>query len=215
MTGLVAVLDPAWQRDAGGGRRGAQMHYALHDVDDMARTYTQSPPWSDVGKGLLWMWATEGALSMPRPGVVPDAYRLASALGFRVVCSWVWVKAMRAMWAGPESVTTETAWIPQPPGLGQWSRKAHEHLLMCVRGKVSPPPPSARPYSVIYAMRTKHSKKPEAAWSVIETVSAATMPATARRCEWNARKRRDQWEAYGALDGEDMPLRWEGTDGRH
>jgi hypothetical protein len=61
---------------------------------------------------------------------------------------------------------------------------------------------------MIYAPRGRHSEKPEAAWHVIETVSRSVLPGVIG-CEWNARRRRLHWAAYGALDGEDKPLRYE------
>lgn len=201
---FLAVLDPAWKKDSGGGGRGAQNHYDLHDVDAMALAYQSSPPWRHVGNGLLWMWATEGSLSMPKHGAVPDAYRLVSALGFRVVCSWIWAKVDAVIYTEQGSIVA----LQKQPGIGQWSRKEHEHLLMCKRGKPRVPPPECRPRSVIYAKRGEHSAKPDEAWSVIETVSRASLGSDVVGCEWNARRRRAHWDAYGALDGEDMPLRW-------
>ena len=39
MSGFLAVVDPAWSADAGGGGKGANEHYALADVSKLAEGY--------------------------------------------------------------------------------------------------------------------------------------------------------------------------------
>lgn len=208
---FLAVCDPNWASDAGGGGKGAQEHYALAGVEAIAWSMRTSPPWVDVGPGLLWMWATTLALCSG------DAHALARALGLRVCAGWVWAKVDDAGCGferrEPDDCHPDgwfaipTFRAPRRMGLGQWQRCEHEHLLLCRRGGVSVPPPESRPRSMIYAPRAEHSAKPDAAWAVIETVSHAVMPGVVG-CEWNARVCRAGWAAFGRLDGEDAPLRW-------
>lgn len=227
---FLAVLDPTWPCETGGGRvkRGADRHYTLaKNVRQLADEYRESEPWDRVplqpgekGRaGLLWMWATSTAV------VRGDAHGLAALLGFRLCCGFVWCKVDvidndEAKWAwryanprrcidgewqdGPAALHAP----PARMGLGQWSRVEHEHLLLCRRGDVKVPPPPARCRSVIYAPRGRHSEKPEAAWRVIETTSRAVLPGVVG-CEWNARTLRPGWHAYGRLDGEGAPPRFE------
>lgn len=225
MSGLVAVIDPTWPTEAGGGGRGAQNHYALASVDAMALAYRQSEPWRDTGPALLWMWTTGSAI------LAGDAHALARSLGFRPCAEWVWVKvdaldcaacsgtgaieALNETWPcktcdGGGKVIAPAARL----GLGQWSRKEHEHLWLCKRGGVKPPPPEARarPRSVIYGKRRQHSAKPPEAWRVIETVSGAALPG-ALRVEWNARTQRAGWGAVGRLDGENAPIVYRNAGG--
>lgn len=194
---LLAVIDPNWSSDSGGGGRGANEHYALSGIDSIAAEYKRSEPWTDVGPGILWMWATTLAFN------TGDAHALARALGFKVCSGFVWAKV--------DEHTLEGAFYFKAParmGLGQWQRTEHEHLLLCRRGVVSVPPPEARPRSIIYAPRGAHSEKPEAAWHVIEAVSRAALPGVIG-IEYNARKRRRGWAAVGRLDGEDGSIRFE------
>lgn len=195
---FLAVIDPNWSVESGGGRRGAQHHYELASVDAIAQQYRASPPWRDTGPGLLWMWATGSAI------LAGDAHALARSLGFRPCAEWVWAKVEIVQAAVEVDAVFTTH---EQMGLGQWCRKEHEHLWLCRRGDVSVPPPGSRPRSMIYAPRGRHSEKPEAAWRVIETVSRAVLLGVIG-CEWNARARRAGWEAFGALDGEDQPLRY-------
>jgi N6-adenosine-specific RNA methylase IME4 len=218
---FLAVIDPNWSVESGGGRRGAQHHYELASVDAIAQQYRASPPWRDTGPGLLWMWATGAAI------LAGDAHALARSLGFRACAEWVWAKVDEAPHCTECGTPSEDCGrapnmkccpdcthgrpsaaftIPAQMGLGQWGRKEHEHLWLCRRGDVSVPPPPSRPRSMIYAPRGRHSEKPEPAWRVIETVSDAVLPGVIG-CEWNARAQRPGWDAYGALDGEGQPLR--------
>lgn len=200
---FLAVADPPWDRDAGGGGRGAQNHYPLAGVDGIAHAMRTAHPWRDVGDGLLWLWVTALALA------TGDGHALARALGFRPCAGFVWAKVDECM--AYEALPTEREWPAFTPparmGLGQWSRCEHEHLLLCRRGDVSVPPPALRPRSVIYAPRGAHSAKPEAAWKVIEQVSRASLGDVVG-VEFNCRSQRAGWAAVGRLDGENNPVRY-------
>lgn len=210
MTPFLAVLDPTWPCERGGGKikRGADRHYDLaRSVAQLAQEYRASPPWRDTGPGLLWLWSTSAAL------MLGQAHELVHLLSFRAAAGFVWCKVDTADDCCEDCVHGACAehraprfTAPARMGLGQWSRCEHEHLLLCRRGDVKVPPPPARQRSVIYAPRGAHSEKPEAAWLVIEATSRAVLPGVVG-CEWNARVQRPGWSAYGRLDGEDNPLR--------
>lgn len=225
----VFVIDPPWDADAGGGGRGAGNHYALSGVDALARSYVNTPHWFSLAKredALVFMWATAGAMAQG-PSDIPDAYVLARLIGVRVCAICIWCKvdyldepAIEETITGPlrgveipwrvtaALVDKAAVMAPARMGLGQWSRVEHEYLLICRRCDVSVPDPAVRPRSVIYAERGAHSEKPERAWEqVIEPVSRSSMPGVVG-VEFNARRQRKGWAAYGALDGEDKPLRF-------
>lgn len=201
---FLVVVDPNWSADSGGGGRGADSHYELADTASMAIAYRRSPPWRDVGPGLLWLWATTLAFSKG------DAHTLCRTLGFRPCASFVWCKVDPAEGYGfltGHDVALPGAWTPPARmGLGQWQRTEHEHLLLARRGDVKVPPPGARQRSVVYAPRGEHSAKPEEAWRVIEATSRGSLGDDVVGVEFNARVQRAGWIACGRLDGEDAPV---------
>jgi len=130
---------------------------------------------------------------------------------FECECAREWDLDLFSTDCGPPA---QLAYVhPRRLGLGQWSRKEHEHLWLLRAGAVKVPPPQVRPRSIIYAPRGRHSEKPQAAWDVIEAVSRSVLPGVVG-VEFNSRERRFGWAAFGALDGEDQPLRFESTDDR-
>lgn len=63
---------------------------------------------------------------------------------------------------------THAVWDKEMIGMGYYFRGQHELLLIGIKGKVSPPDPSNRYASVIRQKRTKHSKKPDCVYKLIE-----------------------------------------------
>jgi N6-adenosine-specific RNA methylase IME4 len=89
---------------------------------------------------VLFLWAVNQ--------ILPQALEVTEAWGFQYVGNLAWVKP---------SI-----------GLGVWTRKRHELLLIGRRGRTSPPDPDQRPDSVIEAKRGRHSAKPQAVYELIE-----------------------------------------------
>ena len=56
---------------------------------------------------------------------------------------------------------TNMTWDKEVLGMGYWFRNEHEHLLVGVKGKFSPPPAKLRVYSMLHQKRRKHSQKPD------------------------------------------------------
>jgi N6-adenosine-specific RNA methylase IME4 len=196
---FLAVMDPPWTADNGGGGRGAQNHYKLTSVAGIADAVTSSPLWVSDGPALVWMWATSRAL------VTGDAFALAALLGVRPCAGFVWAKVDDhvVIEQDHDGTTRVGTMPPRKPGLGQWQRTEHEHLLVCRRGSLQVPAPPGRSRSVIYAPRGIHSAKPEEAWRVIESTSHS---AIGRACgvEFFARSVRPGWAAMGTLNGDDV-----------
>jgi hypothetical protein len=234
VSGFLAVIDPPWGADAGGGGRGAQNHYALDDASGVAEGYYGArdnngkriwPALNTRDPMLVFMWATAGAMSQKENGNPPDAYVLARLLAVRVCAMTVWCKIDEAilpehLGGNPMHLTMQPAIVmmddgeplhraPRRMGLGQWTRVEHEYLLICRRGILPVPATDCRPRSVIYAPRGQHSAKPEKAWTqVIEPIARSSMPGVVG-IEFNCRSQRAGWRAFGALDGEDKRLRYE------
>lgn len=184
---FLAVLDPPWSADSGGGRRGANTHYSLANAAVVACAVRGSGLWQPEGPALVWMWATSSAV------VKGDAHELADLLGVRICCGFVWNKVDVL----EDSGDGEAYQRHLRPGLGQWSRCEHEHLLLCRRGDVSVPPPESRCRSTIYAPRGRHSAKPPEAWGVIEVTSRAVLGDEVQGVEFFARSARAGWASWG------------------
>lgn len=162
-------IDPPWMERGGGKiKRGADRHYQLVPTKQLPRLIMESGAWRPALNSHLWMWATKNFL--------PDALWLIEQLGFEYKTSVVWVK----MRDGALQI-----------GLGQYTRGAHELLLLGTRGDAMVPKPEDRLPDVIFAPRTKHSVKPQEAYGLIERVSPA------QRLEMFARQPRPGWDVWG------------------
>ena len=113
---------------------------------------------------VLFLWTPSSHL--------PEALQVMSAWDFEYAASAVWVK--------------------DRIGMGHWVRNRHELLLIGARGEMPHPASGARPDSVIEAPRREHSRKPDAAYEMIER-----MYPELPKIELFARVRRDGWDAWG------------------
>ena len=163
------LADPPWPEQGGGKiKRGADRHYGLLKIRDIARVMFSAPVWNPADDAHLYLWTTSNHL--------PAALGVMSELGFRYVTNCVWVK----MRDGGVQV-----------GLGQYFRHAHELLLFGTRGKAMVPKPANRLPSVILAERNKHSKKPEVVYKRIERTSLGPY------LEMFAREQHPGWVSWG------------------
>lgn len=144
-----------------GGSRGADKHYQLIHTADIPRVMMQSPLWRPAARAHLWLWVTSNFLE--------DGLFVLQALGFRFVSTMVWVKPSM--------------------GIGQYLRLRHEILLFGVRGRLHTKDNGVD--SVVEAPRSRHSVKPEEAYSRIERVSPGP------RLEMFARAERPGWDVWG------------------
>ncbi len=87
---------------------------------------------------------------------------------------------------------TCAVWDKEIIGMGYWFRGQHEILLLATKGKVNPPIPKNRFSSVIKTKRSKHSKKPEIVYEMIEK-----MFPNLKYIELFARQKRKNWECWG------------------
>ena len=166
MNFATIVIDPPWNETGGGKiKRGADRHYALMKTPDMPRTIMQSGVWRPAEDCHLYCWATANHL--------PDALYLIGALGFKYITNAVWTKEGK-------------------PGLGQYFRMQHEHLLLAIRGRgYNVRTDDKRIGSVIHAPRSRHSSKPLEAYEMIERRSVGP------RLEMFARSPRKGWTVWG------------------
>jgi N6-adenosine-specific RNA methylase IME4 len=113
---------------------------------------------------VLFLWATNPKLE--------DALTVMENWGFVYKSNMVWVK--------PHF------------GTGYYFRGQHELLLVGTKGNISVPAEADRPSSVLQAPLGKHSEKPEAVYSLIES-----MYPNHKYLELFAVKTQHGWEAWG------------------
>jgi N6-adenosine-specific RNA methylase IME4 len=89
---------------------------------------------------------------------------------------------------------TGMAWVKDKIGMGFHVRERHEILLIAKRGELPPPPPEARPDSVVQAPRLEHSAKPAVFYDLIDQMYPAV-----RKVELFGRapEQRELWTVWG------------------
>lgn len=103
------------------------------------------------------------------------------------------VSALEVMHDWGFDYVSNYAWVKDKAGTGYWSRNKHEHLLIGTRGKIPCPAPGTQWDSVINAIATEHSAKPEIFLEMLEEYYP-TIP----KIELNRRgPARPGWSAWG------------------
>ena len=110
---------------------------------------------------VLFLWATSPLL--------PDALKVIIAWGFEYKASIIWVK-------------------DKAPGMGWWVNTKHEILLIASKSNNHP---LEKFDSVVEESVTRHSKKPNVFYSMIEKMY------TGAKIELFAREKREGWEVWG------------------
>lgn len=158
----LIYADPPWQYD-----------FSVDDADQIENHYPTMTleeicglPVAEAATddAVLLLWATSPKLE--------EAFAVLSAWGFVYRTCAVWDKE----WIGP----------------GYYFRQRHELLLIATRGSLPVPLPQNRPDSIFAERRTKHSKKPELAYQLIER-----MYPELPKLELFARSAREGWRAWG------------------
>lgn len=113
---------------------------------------------------VLFLWTTSPKLE--------ESFAVINAWGFNYRTCAIWDKG----WIGP----------------GYYFRQRHELLLVATRGSIPVPAPSSRPDSIFLEKRTAHSKKPEIAYQLIES-----MYPDLPKLELFSRTAREGWTVWG------------------
>lgn len=166
----TVLADPPWPERGGGKvKRGADRHYKLMTVEQIAALDVASIVQDNAH---LYLWSTNNHL--------PDALTVMRAWGFRYVTNLAWGKVHDGN--------------PQQ-GLGQYFRGAHELLLFGVRGRPgyrkTVDGKRAQAPSLHLAPRGRHSEKPAVFHDVARRVSPGPY------VELFARSPRIGWECWG------------------
>lgn len=102
-------------------------------------------------------------------------------------------QALEVMKAWGYKYKTNASWDKMIMGMGYWFRGQHEHLLVGVKGKFSPPPTNARFRSTMIEKRAfRVAKKPEISYEYIEKAFPDEL-----KLELFARYPREGWDVWG------------------
>ena len=168
----VIMADPAWSFEnwsVAGEAKNAKAQYDCMSTDEICAL-----PVGQLARGdaWLWLWGTYPML--------PDALRVMDAWGFRYVTGGPWVKRGRS---------GKLAFGP-----GYVLRTCSEIFLL---GKMGEPVTLNRSTrNVIEAPRRQHSRKPDEAYAVCESLFPAM-----RRADLFSRTNRPGWDAWGNETG--------------
>jgi N6-adenosine-specific RNA methylase IME4/ParB-like chromosome segregation protein Spo0J len=101
-------------------------------------------------------------------------------------------ESMQAVESWGFTYRTCMVWAKDKFGLSYYVRNQHEHLLICKRGEMPPPPDLARCSSLVVAPRLEHSAKPPVFYDIIDE-----MFPVVRKIELFSRAPRKGWETWG------------------
>jgi len=183
MTGIIKngyrtiLIDPPWPERGGGKiKRGADRHYSLLSVKDIAALPIRKL--AHVEGAHIYLWCTNNYLA--------DAVSILREWGFTYKTCITWLKDGK-------------------PGLGQYFRGRTEHILFGTCGDALPyktcPSTGKRMQGVtgFTAPRREHSRKPEELRQMAERVSHEP------RIEIFGREHVAGWTVVGdAIDGKDI-----------
>ena len=157
------VIDPPWyERGAGKIKRGADRHYELLKTEDIPPVIKNSGYWNPAKDSHLYLWVTNNFL--------PHGLWLINQLNYRYV--------------------TNLAWAKDSIGIGRYFRRQHELCLFAVRGKYIPTKRNDIS-TLIVAPKSRHSKKPEEFFTMVESASPGPyLDMFSRSC-------REGWYTWG------------------
>jgi N6-adenosine-specific RNA methylase IME4 len=156
--GFPCVLaDPPWAFRDVGVRGSAEGHYRTMRTMEIAAMPVASLA---APNALLFLWTTSAHLLDGSAACVCEGW------GFEPKTTVAWVKARTSRLGGPGSaLVLDKLQI----GCGYYTRAAHELLVIARRGKARVRDRGVP--SVIFAPRTRHSRKPDASYDVIERLT--------------------------------------------
>lgn len=156
------VADPPWRYKSNGGRGAAENHYQTMSLVDIAAL---APTVKEVAAPdcFLFLWTTSNFLADG------SATMICRAWGFEPKQVGVWTK-------------------PQL-GMGSYLRNTCEYFIVATRGR--PRRVAFNVRSNFEAPRGKHSRKPDAFYSIVEKF------CTGPRLDMFAREAKSGWDSWG------------------
>jgi len=158
----VIYADPPWQYDNSGFEQSAQSHYPTMSNEEL---YDMAEKLNPVvaNPAVLFLWVTNPFLWV--------GLQLCEAWSFEYKTNFAWTKS-------------------KGPSIGWFNKARHELLFIATKGEGMHP--VEKPNSWFEGEVTKHSKKPETTYKMIER-----MYPNQKYLELFARNKREGWESWG------------------
>ena len=168
----LIYADPPWKQSKGGKKSvrknssGKPLDYPVCSLDEI-KEHLRLATVSSGGNSILFLWTIDKYLF--------EAQEIAESLGYKLHARMIWDKVTGI----PAAFTV---------------RYGHEYLLYMYKGKLTPVAKEERGkiHTVFREKVTKHSKKPEIAYEIIERLYP-----NLRKLEMYARNTRYGWDSWG------------------
>lgn len=168
----IIYADPPWKQSKGGKKSvrknssGRPLDYPIMTMDEIEQTLKQAAQISECNS-VMFLWTIDKYLF--------EAQQIAERLGYKLHARMVWNKVTGI----PAAFTV---------------RYGHEYMLFMYRGKLIPVAKNERGkiHTVFTEKPTAHSKKPEAAYRIIERLYPDK-----NKLELFARNYREGWDCWG------------------
>ena len=169
--GLI-YADPSWKQSKGGKKSvrenssGKPLDYPTCSLDEI-KEHLRLATESTTENSILFLWTIDKYLF--------EAQQIAESLGYKLHARMIWDKVTGI----PAAFTV---------------RYGHEYLLYMYKGKLTPVAKDERGkiHTVFRERVTKHSKKPDIAYEIIERLYPDL-----KKLEMYARETRDGWDSFG------------------
>lgn len=168
----LILADPPWKQSKGGKKSvrpnssGKELDYPVCSLEEIKR-HLELATNATSENSILFLWTIDKYLF--------EAQQMAEDLGYKLHARMIWNKVTGI----PAAFTV---------------RFGHEYLLYMYKGKLLPVPKNERGkiHTVFTEQVTKHSKKPEISYQIIERLYPET-----KKLEMYARELRDGWDGFG------------------
>lgn len=168
----LIYADPPWKQSKGGKKSvrenssGNPLDYSTLSLEEI-REHLKLVTQSTAENSILFLWTIDKYLF--------EAQQIAESLGYKLHARMIWDKVTGI----PATFTV---------------RYGHEYLLYMYKGKLIPVAKDERGkiHTVFRERVTKHSKKPEVAYQIIERLYPDL-----KKIEMYARETRDGWDSFG------------------
>lgn len=168
----LIYADPPWKQSKGGKKSvrenssGKPLDYPVCSLDEI-KEHLSLATTASGDNSILFLWTIDKYLF--------EAQEIAESLGYKLHARMIWDKVTGI----PAAFTV---------------RYGHEYLLYMYKGKLTPVAKEERGkiHTVFREKVTKHSKKPEIAYEIIERLYP-----NLRKLEMYARNTRPGWDCFG------------------